>query len=72
MDEHRQGSVARGKPSFHEYVSSRKEDIFTGSPGTVMSKLNTVAEAIGIVLHEKLINLAEKALHLELPISRHC
>jgi len=71
-EQHGRGSVVRRKETFHEYVSSHKDEIFTGSAETVMSKLNAVAEAVGVVLQKKLIELAEKVLHFELLISRHC
>lgn len=60
MEERGRGSVARQKASFHDYVSLHKDHIFTGGAETVMSKLNAVAEAVGVVLQEKLLELAEK------------
>ena len=71
MEERGPGSVARQKAAFRDYLSSHKDYIFTGSAETVMSKLNAVAEAVGVVLQAKLLELAEKVSRPELPILIH-
>lgn len=60
MEERGTGSVARQKASFHNYVDTNKHHIFTGGAETVMSRLNAAAEAVGVALQEKMLELAEK------------
>lgn len=60
MEERGRGSVARQKACFHDFVNANKHVIFSGGADTVMSKLSDAADAVGIALSEKLLELAEK------------
>jgi len=60
LEERGQGSVARQKAVFHNYIHGRKHDVFNGGAEVLMGRLSTAAETIGKALNESLRKLAEK------------